>query len=112
MVAPWCIVGNMHKRKSLNYSGSLAEYKESAILDAEMRDSVNADAQRKTAQGLKFVIKEQKEAARMRGAVGPYGSLSPQVEKRLKENKRFLFEHYKALTDPSSVKVNNKKKRV
>ena len=92
----------MQKKKSLNYYCSLAEYKESAL---------DADAQRKTAQGTKYVMDEQVQARRMRQAMGPYGSFSPYVEDRLEDNAEFLYENRKVVTDPKSVKVTGKKKK-
>ena len=92
----------MQKKKSLNFYGSLAEYKQSAL---------DADAQRKTAQGTKYAMDEQVKAAYMRRAMGPYGSFSPQVEDRLKDNAEFLYEFRNVVTDPQSVKVTGKKKK-
>ncbi len=103
MVAPWCIINNMMKPKNKNFYGSLAEYKEGEALDA--------DARRKTVQGIKYVMEEQVEAMNKRAAMDPFTSFSPQVEKRLAENAAFLYEQRNALTKPDSVKVTGKKKK-
>jgi hypothetical protein len=103
MVAPWCTLSNMRKSNFQNFYGSLAEYKEDEALDA--------DARRKTAEGIKYVMEEQVEAMRKRAAMDPFTSFEPQVEKRLAENAAFLYEQRNALTDPKSVKVTGKKKK-
>ena len=103
MVAPWCTLSNMRKSNFQNFYGSLAEYKESEALDA--------DARRKTAEAIKYVMEEQVEAMRKRAAMDPFTSFEPQVEKRLAENAAFLYEQRNALTDPKSVKVTGKKKK-
>ena len=103
MVAPWCTLSNMRKSNFQNFYGSLAEYKE--------REALDADARRKTAEGIKYVMEEQVEAMRKRAAMDPFTSFEPQVEKRLAENAAFLYEQRNALTDPKSVKVTGKKKK-
>lgn len=103
MVAPWCTLSNMRKSNFKNFYGSLAEYKEGEALDA--------DARRKTAEGIKYVMAEQVDAMNKRAAMDPFTSFSPQVEKRLAENAAFLYEQRNALTNPDSVKVTGKKKK-
>lgn len=103
MVAPWCTLSNMRKSNFKNFYGSLAEYKEGEALDA--------DARRKTAEGIKYVMEEQVEAMRKRATMDPFTTFAPQVEKRLAENAAFLYEQRNALTKPESVKVTGKKKK-
>ena len=105
MVAPSCTLSNMMKPKSKNFYGSLAEYKESET------EALDADARRKTVEGIKYVMEEQVEAMRKRASMDPFTSFAPQVEKRLAENAAFLYEQRNALTDPKSVKVTGKKKK-
>jgi len=95
----------MMKPKNKNFYGSLAEYKESET------EALNADARRKTVEGIKYVMAEQVEAMNMRASFDPYTSFEPQVEKRLAENAKFLYEQRNALTKPESVKVTGKKKK-
>jgi hypothetical protein len=96
----------MMKPKNKNFYGSLAEYKESET------KALDADARRKTVEGIKYVMEEQVEAMNRRATFSPYtASFEPQVEKRLAENAKFLYEQRNALTKPESVKVTGKKKK-
>ena len=103
MVAPWCTLSNMRKSTFKNFYGSLAEYKEGEALDA--------DARRKTVEGIKYVMQEQVDAMNKRASFDPFTSFAPEVEKRLAENAAFLYEQRNALTKPESVKVTGKKKK-
>jgi hypothetical protein len=73
--------------------------------------SVQADAARKTKQGLKSAMDDLAEADRLRKLMGPDMDFSPAVKKRLAQNKKFLYENRLAYTKPSTVKVKKAVKK-
>lgn len=84
-----------------NYQGNLEDYKR----------SVNADAQRKTKEGVILAMEDLVEALQMSNSFGPDTTFAPEVMKRLEEDKKFVYKNRMAVTDPSSVKVKKAKKK-
>ena len=73
--------------------------------------SVQADAARKTKQGLKYAMADLVEADKIRKTMDPYTKFSPAVEKRLAQAKKFVYENRLAATNPASVKVKKAVKK-
>ena len=73
--------------------------------------SVQADAARKTKQGLKYAMADLVEADKIRKTMDPYTRFSPAVEKRLAQNKKFVNDKRLAYTDPSTVKIKKAVKK-
>jgi hypothetical protein len=73
--------------------------------------SVQADAARKTKQGLKYAMADLVEADKQRKAMGPDMNFSPSVLKRLAQDKKFVNEKRLAYTNPSTVKVKKAVKK-
>lgn len=80
----------------------MATKKKSSNSGASNR-SIQADAARKTKEGLYFAMADLVEAAR--NYIGPDSDFAPQVKKRLAADKKFIYENRLAWSDPSTVKV-------
>ena len=91
----------MQKKKMPDYQGSLEDFKR----------SVDADAQRKTKQGVILAMKDLVEAQEMMATMPPGVKFAPEVLKRLEEDKKFVYKYRMAVIDPSSVKVKKSKKK-
>jgi hypothetical protein len=73
--------------------------------------SVQADAARKTKQGLKYAMDDLAKANKLRETMDPYTKFSPRVEKRLAQAKKFVYENRLAYSNPASVKVKKAVKK-
>jgi hypothetical protein len=73
--------------------------------------SVQADAARKTKQGLKYAMEDLVEADKRRKSMDPYSSFSPAVEKRLAQAKKFVNDNRLAWSNPATVKVKKAVKK-
>lgn len=68
--------------------------------------SIQADAARKTKQGLHYAMKDLVEAY---DNVIPGQKFPPRIQKRLDADKKFVYENRLAWSDPSTVKVKKAK---
>jgi hypothetical protein len=73
--------------------------------------SVQADAARKTKEGLKYAMEDLVEGEKQRKSMAPDTRFAPQVLKRLAQNKKFVYENRMAYNDPSTVKVKKAVKK-
>jgi hypothetical protein len=73
--------------------------------------SVQADAARKTKEGLKYAMADLVEANKQRAAMGPDQDFAKSVKKRLAQNKKFVYENRLAYSNPASVKVKKAVKK-
>jgi hypothetical protein len=73
--------------------------------------SVQADAARKTKQGLKYAMADLVEADRQRKNMGPDMDFSPAVKKRLAQNKKFVNDNRLAWSNPATVVVKKAVKK-
>ena len=84
-----------------NYQGSLEDYKR----------SVNADAQRKTKEGVILAMEDLVEGQRFLRSLSPDAKPAPEVLKRLEEAKKFVYKNREAVNYPFTVKVKKAKKK-
>ena len=91
----------MQKKMMPNYQGSLEDYKL----------SINADAQRKTKEGVILAMQDLVEGQAFLKSLPPDAKPAPEVLKRLEQDKKFVYENRMAVTNPSSVKVKKAKKK-
>jgi hypothetical protein len=73
--------------------------------------SVQADAARKTKEGLVYAMEDLAKAKKLRETMDPYTKFSPRVEKRLAQARKFVYENRLAATNPASVKVKKAVKK-
>jgi len=73
--------------------------------------AIQAQAARSTKQGLKYAMEDLAEADKLRKTMDPYTKFSPAVEKRLAQNKKFVYDNRLAYTNPSTVKVKKAVKK-
>jgi hypothetical protein len=73
--------------------------------------AVQAQAARSTKQGLKYAMEDLAKADVLRKQMDPYTKFSPAVEKRLAQNKKFVYDNRLAYTNPSTVKVKKAVKK-
>jgi len=73
--------------------------------------SIQADAARKTKEGLKYAMADLVEANNRRKTMDPYTKFSPAVEKRLAQNKKFVNDKRLAWSNPATVVVKKAVKK-
>ena len=92
--------------RKINYYGSLGEFKDSIGMKQPKR-GMNADAQRKTAEAMKYAQQDLVDA--MDYSI-PGQSFPPRIQKRLDAAQDFLYENRLYKTNPKKVKTTKKGK--
>ena len=103
MLHPWCTVDNM---RNINFSGSLEDFKKSIGMK-QPRRGMQADAERKTAEAMKYAQQDLVDA--IANAI-PGQPFPPNIQKRLDADKAFIYENRLYKTQPKKVKQVKKNK--
>ncbi len=92
--------------RNINFFGSLSEFKDSIGMK-QPRRGMQADAQRKTAEAMKYAQQDLVDA--MDYAI-PGQKFPPRIQKRLDAAADFLYENRLYKTQPKKVKQAKKNK--
>jgi hypothetical protein len=87
--------------RKINFYGSLSEFKDSINMKQPKR-GMNADAQRKTAEAMKYAQQDLVDAMDYSIPGQPF---PPRIQKRLDAAQDFLYENRLYKTKPKKVKT-------
>ena len=100
--------------RNINFFGSLSDFKQSIGMETDPnppvkrpRRGMNADAQRKTAEGMKYAQQDLVDAI---DYSIPGQAFPPRIQKRLDAAADFLYENRLYKTQPKKVKTTKKGK--